>query len=56
LRCSAMGRIVRSTALLSISMRPSVRNRINLSQYLAIYLSASPVGDLLDTCVRAELL
>ena len=39
--------------LLSISMRPSVRNRINPSQYLAMYLSAAPVGDLAETCARA---
>ncbi|PUB08460.1 hypothetical protein DFP92_1327 [Yoonia sediminilitoris] len=51
--CRAMGRIVRSTALLSISMRPSVRNRINPSRYLAMYLRASPVGDLVETCIRA---
>ena len=47
------GRMVRSTGLLSISMRPSVRNRRRPSQYLTMYLSATPVGDLVDTCFRA---
>ena len=53
LRPRAMGRMVRSTVLESISMRPSVKNRTNPSQYLAMYLSASPVGDLAETCNRA---
>lgn len=44
--------MVRSTALLSISMRPSVRNRHSPSQYLAMYLSASPKGALADTRAR----
>ena len=49
----AMGRIVRSTVLLSISIRPSPRNRISPFQYLSIYFSAAPVGDLAETCRRA---
>ena len=52
LRFRAMGRMVRSTGLLSISIRPSVRNRFRPCQYLAMYLRASPVGDLAETWPR----
>ena len=52
LRFRAMGRIVRSTGLLSSSMRPSSRNRHNPSQYFAMYFRASPVGDLVETQAR----
>lgn len=45
-----MGRMVRSMVLLSNSIRPSERNKINPPQYFAMYLSASPVGDLTETC------
>ena len=51
-RFRAMGRMVRSTVLLSSSMRPSSRNRQRPSQYLAMYFSASPVGDLAETRAR----
>lgn len=47
-RLSAIGRIVRSTVLLSSSIRPSLRKSVRPSQYLAMYLSASPVGDLAE--------
>ena len=45
------GGIVRSNAALSISMRPSVKNWMRPSEYLAMYLRASPVGDFTETCV-----
>lgn len=47
------GTIVRSTVLLSISMRPSVRNRTSSSQYFAVSLSSSPVGDMAETYALA---
>src|SRR5690606_8713922 len=43
-RLSAIGRMVRSTALLSSSMRPSPRNSSSPVQHMAMQLSASPSG------------
>jgi hypothetical protein len=44
-----MGRIVRSTVLLSISTRPSTKNRQRPAQYLVMYFDASPKVDFADT-------
>src|SRR5689334_24984668 len=44
-RPSAIGRIVRSTMLLSISPRPSVRNTVNPFQWLSVYLIAFARSD-----------
>jgi len=52
LRFNAMGRMSRSTELLLISMRPSVRNRFKPPHYFAMYFCAIPVGDLAETCAR----
>lgn len=52
--CRAIGRMIRSTGMLSISMQLTLRNKINSFQYLAMYLSASLVGGLVETCPRAR--
>src|SRR3954470_2424977 len=44
-RPGAIGRIVRSTMLLSISTRPSVRNTVNPFQWLSVYLIAFARSD-----------
>ena len=55
-RFNAIGRMSRSTVLLSITMRPSVRNGFKPPHYLTMYFCASPVGDLAETCVRLGVL
>ena len=51
-RFNAMGRMVRSTALLSISIRPSARKRQRPAQYFAMYFNASPKGALTEMRAR----
>ena len=49
LRPSAMGRMVRSTALESVSTRPSLRKRVSLSQRVSAYRIASAIVDFPET-------
>jgi hypothetical protein len=45
----AIGRMVRSMQLLSISMRPSSRNKVNPFQRVKTYRIASAIGDRPET-------
>src|SRR3954454_8796258 len=54
-RPSAIGRMVRSTVLVSTSIRPSSKNRVRPAQWPSIYLIASTKLDRLGRSARAVI-
>src|ERR1019366_7052790 len=52
---SAIGRIERSTVLVSTSTRPSVRNTVRPSQWPSVYLIASARGNLAEMSLSTSV-